>query len=180
MGGQYIIACLLWRIKATSGKWFDGESKLMSKDLQRNMINKLDYYIPWLGNCLFDLDLFKRFPNTGLEYQIAWRPVDLVYFRTYYKNILNEAERFKCFILIVMNTKLIQNIVNLYSTPKIIFLGISFKITEIKSGTHYMVTLFFFSQEVYEKILFIVGSLFCIITKKSSVKHMKLAKNGDV
>jgi len=30
------------------------------------MINKLDYYIPWLGNCLFDL--FKRFTNTGLDY----------------------------------------------------------------------------------------------------------------
>ena len=52
-----------------------------------------------------------------------------------------------------MNTKLIQNIVNLYSTPKIIFLGISFKITERKSGTHYMVVT------------------------QSSVKHMKLAKN---
>ncbi len=37
-----------------------------------------------------------------------------------------------------MNTKLIQKIVNLYLTLKIVFLDFSFKITDEKSETYYM------------------------------------------
>ena len=81
--------------------------------------------------------------------------------------------------LIVMNTKLIQNIVNLYSTLKIIFLGISFKITERKSGTFYMIQNNFFGS-IIRRLYKMQPFYIYIITKKSSVKHMKLAKNGDV
>jgi len=78
-----------------------------------------------------------------------------------------------------MNTKLIQNIVNLYSTLKIIFLGISFKITERKSGTYYMIQNNFFGS-IIRRLYKMQPFYIYIITKKSSVKHMKLAKNGDV
>ena len=56
-------------------------------------------------------------------------------------------------IIIVMNTKLIQKILNLYLTIKIIFLDFHSKITERKSETYYYMVQKHFLRK-YEKHLF--------------------------
>ena len=57
--------------------------------------------------------------------------------------------------------------------------GISFKLTERKSETYYMIQNNFFGS-IIRRLYKMQPFYIYIITKKSSVKHMKLAKNGDV